>query len=185
MVLQSHYRSPLTYTEESLLATERGLERLQTAASVTPETSGGVNQLAAGELDAAVADAVRLFHEAMDDDFDSPRAIAALFDLGRAINRARDAGAGPQALVTGQDALIRLGSILGLDLRRKHVSLGEAEAFVDLLVQVRDELRTARQWALADLIRDRLAERGIEIADGPAASAWRKHEAFPDRGARH
>jgi cysteinyl-tRNA synthetase len=175
MVLQSHYRSPLTYTEESLLAADRGLERLQSAATVPASgADGSASEASTGELEAAARHADTLFHEAMDDDFDSPRAIAAMFDLGRAINRARDAGVGPDALSAAQQMLVGLGAVLGLDLCRQHRSLGEAEPFVDLLVQVRDELRTAKQWALADRIRDELADRGIEIADAATGSTWRK-----------
>ncbi len=174
MVLQSHYRSPLTYTEESLMAAQRGLERLRGAATTAAQSSNDVESSVSTELEDAVHTADRLFHEAMDDDFDSPRAIAALFDLGRAINRARDAGAESDVLGKGQKALIDLGNVLGLRLDVASTPVGEAEPFIDLLVQIRDELRAARQWALADTIRNALAERGIEIADGPQASTWRK-----------
>ncbi len=174
MVLQSHYRSPLTYTEESLMAAQRGLERLRGAATAQAQPGDGAESAVASELTDAIATADALFHEAMDDDFDSPRAIAALFDLGRAINRARDAGTGTSNLQQGQDALIGLGSVLGLRLDVGGSSLGEAGPYIDLLVRVRDELRVAKQWALADQIRDALAEQGIEIADGPQASTWRK-----------
>ena len=90
MVLQSHYRSPLTYTEESLMAAQRGLERLRGAATATAQPAS--TSVSADGLNEAISTATNRFHEAMDDDFDSPRAIAALFDLGRAINRERDAG---------------------------------------------------------------------------------------------
>jgi cysteinyl-tRNA synthetase len=173
MVLQSHYRSPLTYTEESLLAAQRGLERLQGAATAVPHPGAPVPE-AETELPSAVDDADCLFHKAMDEDFDSPRAIAALFDLGRAINRARDAGVDRDRLAAAQAALIALGGVLGLRLDQRSVHLGDAEPFVDLLVRIRDELRAAKQWTLADQIRDQLAERGVEIADGPAGSTWRK-----------
>ncbi|MGE3798415.1 MAG: cysteine--tRNA ligase [Thermomicrobiales bacterium] len=174
MVLQSHYRSPLTYTEESLIATQRGLERLRGAATAIAQTAAEGDASVASELEMATRAASRLFHEAMDDDFDSPRAIAALFDLGRAINRARDAGSDSTSIGNAQSTLIELGGILGLRLAVAPTSVGEAEPFIDLLVYVRDELRAAKQWALADQIRHALAERGIDIADGPQASTWRK-----------
>ncbi|CAN5828092.1 hypothetical protein BH20CHL4_BH20CHL4_06920 [soil metagenome] len=175
MVLQSHYRSPLTYSEEALLAADRGLERLQTSATaIANESAGSPGPECAGDLAVAVSQAEALFHEAMDDDFDSPRAIAAMFDLGRAINRARDAGTEPKSLSTAQNTLIGFGAILGLDLSQQRRSLGEAEPFVDLLVRVRDDLRVAKQWALADRIRSELADRGIDIADAATGSTWRK-----------
>ena len=96
MVLQSHYRAPLTYTEEGLLAAENGLDRLRAAAAPddAPATNGagGADGAGGGEdLAALAAEVDRRFHAAMDDDFDTPVAVAALFDLGRAINRARSA----------------------------------------------------------------------------------------------
>ncbi|MBX3069943.1 MAG: cysteine--tRNA ligase [Thermomicrobiales bacterium] len=174
MVLQSHYRSPLTYTEESLMAAQKGLERLRGAATASAQPSSSAGETVASELATAVSTADALFHEAMNDDFDSPRAIAALFDLGRAINRARDAGAGEDALSASQERLIELGAVLGLRLDVAAGDLGEAGPYIDLLVSIRDELRVAKQWALSDRIRDELMARGVEIADGPQASTWRK-----------
>ncbi len=174
MVLQSHYRSPLTYTEEALMAAQKGLERLQGAATASPLASAVKDDVETGELRTAITTADELFHEAMDDDFDSPRAIAALFDLARAINRSRDAGASARELELGQQKLIDLGNVLGLRLDLVTGNLGEAGPYIDLLVSIRDELRIARQWAFADRIRNELADRGIEIADGPQTSTWRK-----------
>jgi cysteinyl-tRNA synthetase len=174
MVLQSHYRSPLTYTEEALLAAQRGLERLQGAVTAVSEVRSAEPVELAPALDRALEQARTIFHLAMSDDFDTPRAIASLFDLGRAINRARDESAAAESLTEAQSTLVELGGILGLQLDQSIVSLGEANPYVDLLVEIRDELRAAKLWALADRIRDALTERGIEIADGPAASTWRK-----------
>jgi len=112
------------------------------------------------------------FHAALNDDFNSPAAVAALFDLARAINRAKDAGAGLAEVDAGRSTLIELGGVLGIDLESDDPSTGDAAPFIDLLVQVRDRLRAEKQWALSDLIRDQLAEKGIAIADGPQRSTW-------------
>jgi len=171
MVLQSHYRAPLTFSEESLDAAAKGLDRLITAtrpATHAPES--GPDQ----GLDRAIQQASDQFHAAMNDDFNSPAAVAALFDLARSINRARDAGAGVEEIDRGRLALIDLAGVLGLDLESSDRSAGDAGPFIDLLVQVRDRLRAEKQWALSDLIRDRLAEKGITIADGPQGTTWQK-----------
>ncbi|MEZ4533253.1 MAG: DALR domain-containing protein, partial [Thermomicrobiales bacterium] len=171
MVLQSHYRAPLTFSEESLDAAAKGLDRLITAArpaANAPES--GPDQ----GLDRAIQQASDQFHAAMSDDFNSPAAVAALFDLARSINRARDAGAGVEEIDRGRLALIDLAGVLGLDLESSDRSAGDAGPFIDLLVQVRDRLRAEKQWALSDLIRDRLAEKGITIADGPQGTTWQK-----------
>ncbi len=172
MVLQSHYRAPLTFTEESLDAADRGLDRLITAArpagaqAPTGESTG---------LAIAAHQASDEFHAAMDDDFNSPAAIAVLFDLARQINRARDAGASPEEIEAGRAVLVSLAGVLGLDLEVDSGSAGDAAPFIDLLVEIRDRLRAEKQWALSDLIRDRLTEKGISIADGAAGSTWQKN----------
>ena len=114
------------------------------------------------------------FEAAMDDDFDSPGAVAALFDLGRAINRAASGGVDQTVVSAASAELIALAGILGLKLEDKpRDSAGAAEPFISLLVQIREELRTAKQWQLADAIRDGLKERGIAIEDGPTGATWK------------
>jgi cysteinyl-tRNA synthetase len=169
MVLQSHYRAPLTFSEESLDAAAKGLERLITAAR--PSTQA-MQDGSGVDLSGAAKHASDQFHAAMNDDFNSPAAVAALFDLARTINRAKDAGSSADQLEVGRSVLINLGQVLGLDLESYDASAGDAAPFIDLLVQVRDQLRAEKQWALSDLIRDQLAEKGITIADGPQGSTW-------------
>jgi cysteinyl-tRNA synthetase len=173
MILQSHYRAPLTFSEEGLAAAERGLDRLRAAAA--PAGGGPLATQGGDELGALAAQTDARFHEAMDDDFDTPRAVAALFDLGRAVNRTKSEGENAAHIEPAREILIELSEILGLVLTVAEDPLpGDAAPFIDLLVRVRDELRAARQWQLADTIRDGLAERGIAIADGPTGSTWRK-----------
>jgi cysteinyl-tRNA synthetase len=169
MVLQSHYRAPLTFSEESLEAAGKGLERLITAARPTTHAQRAATEIGLGRAAQLATDQ---FHAAMNDDFNSPAAVAALFDLARTINRARDAGAGADEIETGRTALIALAGVLGLTLEFDDSAVGDAGPFIDLLVQVRDRLRAEKQWGLSDLIRDQLAEKGITIADGPTGSTW-------------
>ncbi len=65
--------------------------------------------------------------------------------------------------------------VLGLELESSADSVGDAGPYIDLLVEVRDRLRAEKQWALSDLIRDRLAEKGIAVADGATGSTWQKN----------
>jgi cysteinyl-tRNA synthetase len=172
MVLQSHYRAPLTYLDESLLAAENGLDRLRAAAREATSVPGIPGHMV-GELSDAVSSVTERFYTAMDDDFDSPSAIAALFDFARIVNRAKADGADEDAVVTAQNWLRHFSGVLGLDIDEEVASAGDAAPFIDLLVNLRQDLRSAKQWALADKIRDQLIELGITIEDQATGSIWR------------
>ncbi len=175
MVLQSHYRAPLTYTEEGLLAAERGLSRLRAAADPAATTTAIEEDEARSQSDllALAEESRRRFHEAMDDDFNAPEALAVLFDLGRAINRARGAGESPESIEAARVTLVDLAGVLGLDLRDVATeSSADAAPFIDLLLRVREELRQRREWALSDLIRDELGKLEVAVEDTPAGATW-------------
>jgi cysteinyl-tRNA synthetase len=178
MVLQSHYRAPLTFTEDGLQAAARGLERLQAAArgDGSTETSqregeGGVSD----SLSALVSATDAAFHAAMNDDLNTPIAVAALFDLARAINRAKAASDRAESVELAQAKLVELAEILGLTLDpTPDTGVGDAAPFIDLLITVREQLREARHWTLADNIRDRLAELGVNLEDSATGTTWRR-----------
>ena len=162
-LLSSHYRSPITYSDDGIAAAERALERLVNALRSAPADSAGAL------LDAAPFR--ERFATAMDDDLNTPQAIAVLFDLAREINRGREAG---MDVSGAQDALRDLASVLGLSLEERRSSAGtDADAFVELLVETRSRLRSERNWALADSIRDRLEELGVVLEDSAAGTQWR------------
>lgn len=176
MILQSHYRSPLTYSEEGLLAAERGLERLRAAVNDDPTgvaSPPGEATGAEGNFSALAEETRNRFHAAMDDDFNAPEALAALFDLGRAINRARGAGIDSQDIEPGRQALLDLAGVLGLNLEEPaEVAGADVAPFIDLLLRVRDELRQRREWALSDLIRDELGKLEVTVEDTAAGANW-------------
>src|SRR5215212_7464994 len=175
MVLQSHYRAPLTYTEEGLLAAERGLSRLRAAADSGADVATGEEDANSSATDLAVLaeESRRKFHEAMDDDFNAPEALAVLFDLGRAINRARGAGRASEAVELARVTLVELTGVLGLDLEEvSDMPAADAAPFIDLLLRVREELRQRREWALSDLIRDELGKLEVMVEDTPAGATW-------------
>ena len=186
-ILNSHYRSPLTYLGESFEAAEKAAERLRQAAR---SDFGG--EQGEGEID---VDAYRgQFIAAMDDDFNTARALAVLFELAREINRAVESG---YRVMPAREILLELSDILGLTLKplekpavdagllagvREEVyrELGRpvdagavetAEGIVEELIRVRNELRKARKWQPADMIRDRLDEAGVYLEDTPGGTA--------------
>ncbi|GAH57836.1 unnamed protein product, partial [marine sediment metagenome] len=172
-ILSSHYRSPLTYSEEGLEAAERGAERLLRVA-LRDDTTGGIGE-------AFDAEPYRKqFIEAMDDDFNTPQALAVLFDSARKMNEAADAGLG---IAEAQSTLLSLArEVLGLKLPRTiygQVSLkgsgtltakgtvipGAVNDRVHRLIEERVKCRKEKNWQRADEIRKKLAELGVILED--------------------
>lgn len=172
MILNANYRGPITFTDEVVDQAERGLERLRSALRKAVPSPMVDNELGE-ELLRKVEEVRTGFELAMDDDFNTASALAQLFDLVRAINSARDAGVDEETLGNAQIILGQLAGVFGLQLDVEEQASKEAEPFIDLLLQIRMELREAKQWELADLIRNRLEELGIAIEDGKDGTAWR------------
>ncbi len=175
MVLQSHYRAPLNYTEEGLEAAQNGLQRLRAAARHGDAPASG--QIAEPEMETLAGAVTSRFHEAMRDDFDTPRAIAALFDLARGINRAA-AESESASVHQARTTLIELAAILGLDLTRQESaaagSSDDIDTLMHILIDVRAMLRKEKQFAAADFVRDRLQKEGFTLEDTRSGTTWKR-----------
>ena len=167
-LIGSHYRSPLSYSNEALDAARSGAERLRSAAFSEPVTTKKAEAGAASPtLD--LGGVRERFVKAMDDDLNTPQALACLFELARDANRLRDRG---EDFSQAQVLLRELAGVLGLTLQAPASGSQEAAPFIDLLVALRSELRAAKQWALADRVRNGLTELGVELKDGPEGTTW-------------
>jgi len=109
----------------------------------------------------------------MDDDFNSAGALGQMFGLVRVINQARADGATDAELSPAQDLLRELGGVLGLRFDAGKSDSHAADAFIELLLQLRKELRSQKQYEMADSIRKRLSELGVIIEDSKEGSSWR------------
>ena len=175
-LLSSHYRGPVNYGEDNLRQADAALTRLYLALR-------GVRPARKVEATEATA----RFAAAMDDDFNTPEALAVLQLLARDLNVAKTAGDGQRASLLAAE-LVRLGSHLGLLERkpeawlsaRSEITGGAAEAApvedaeVEKLVAARIAARKARDFKESDRIRDELAARGIVLEDGAAGTTWRR-----------
>jgi len=174
-ILASHYRSPLNYSQENLEQGKASLTRLYTSLrGLTPCATTGP------ECDRYT----EAFHAAMDDDFNTPEAIAVLFELAREINKCRETDTGLAGRLAG--CLHRLGGILGLlqvepesYLRetatvQDTASEGLSEAAVEALIARRIRAREQKDWVEADRLRDELESYGIVLEDGAAGTTWRR-----------
>jgi len=165
-VLSSHYRSPLTYSEEALEAAERGAERLRNT------VNSELNDARVTYKYIFDAESYRhQFIEAMDDDFNTARALATLFDLARDINRASETD---YSVTLAQKVLLELAGVLGLTFKLPEKPSLDAEPLLELLISLRNQLREAKQWQLADEIRAKLDELGIILEDTPKGTAWKR-----------
>ena len=171
-ILASHYRSPLNYSDDNLNKARGALQRLYTALRDTAPTG-----------DRAEAGSVyeQRFQAAMNDDFNTPEALAVLFDLARAINRAREQAAAEAGRLAA--TLRELGGRLGIlqanpefYLRgpQGDVDSGPDDTSIDALVARRDQARADRNWAEADRIRDQLTAMGIVLEDAAGGTLWRR-----------
>ncbi|MDA0769567.1 MAG: cysteine--tRNA ligase [SAR202 cluster bacterium Casp-Chloro-G4] len=161
--LSSHYRNPLVYSEQNIAAQERAIERLRYAAKDEGDS-------AQGEAIHAESYQTR-FTEAMDDDLNTPRALAVLFDLSHDINRGREEG---KDVSPARKGLREMADILGIDLSEPDAkSGGDAAPFVDLLIEIRSQLRAAKQFEISDQIRDKLAALGVTLEDSAGGTGWK------------
>lgn len=169
-LLGAHYRKPINYSREELDQARAGLRRLYTAMQDRPEVSTPEN-----------GDHTARFTAAMDDDFNTPGAIAVLFDLARDLNRAKEqSNAGSAARLASE--LRTLGGRLGLlqDDPERYLKSAGGEAAgpqdeqIEALVQARSAAREGGDWGAADQIRDQLAQMGIELLDAAGQTTWRR-----------
>jgi len=173
IVISSHYRSPLTFTDEVIKANERALDRLLSAKRPAMPNVEGAPADVLAKLDEQVKSTRQGFTEAMDDDFNTAGALGQIFDLVRVINQARSENATDEELSPAQQALNELAGVLGLELNQGESKGTQADAFIDLLLELRQELRKQKNFALADTIRDQLTALGVVIEDTPQSSTWR------------
>lgn len=165
-LMSGHYRSQLNYSEDNLKQARAALERMYTALRDLPAApaAGGDEQVAR-------------FKEAMDDDFNTPEAYSALFDLVREINRQKGEDINVAA---GLGARLReLGAVLGIlqqdpDAFLKGDEADEEVAEIERLIAERNQARADKNWAAADAARARLTEMGIVLEDSAGKTSWRR-----------
>jgi cysteinyl-tRNA synthetase len=180
-ILSSHYRQNTDFTDEALQGAARGHERLlNTVARIRQQLaitgSGEMNSEVAGMIDQAKD----RFREAMDNDFNTPQALAALFDFNRFVNGLvnSDQELTSETLSAIDSVYRSLGDgVLGIVPEHVSTSSGEGAGREDKLIKILVDLRAAarknKDYATSDAIRDQLSELGITLQDGPDGTTWK------------
>ena len=193
-LMQSHYRSPVDFSDAALAEARQGLNRLYAVLRALGELSSagpsgaGTEPLSARDRELALqVEALReRFCEAMDDDFNTARAIGYLFETVRLINAVladKKAPAPPALLIRGGEIIREIGGVLGLfresadvyldlDRRREAAKRGLDPVRIEALILERRTAREAKAWQRADEIRKELAGQGVLLQDGQAATTW-------------
>ncbi|RLG50146.1 MAG: cysteine--tRNA ligase [Thermoproteota archaeon] len=184
--LSAHYRSPLEFSFSKLDEASRSLERLIVAARLLREAyqraepCRSLEELAAREensreLLAAVEDARRGFEEAMDSDFNTPEAIAAVFKLVKAVFKlaSQKGGVSSYAALKALELLEDFSKVMGIPLEELKPAGEELSRVVESILELREEARREKNWKLADSIREALRKAGVEVEDTPEGPRWR------------
>ena len=170
-VLQAHYRGTLDFSNEALLAAQKGWQRMQSAFKLVSNLPT-VNEGATLEVDDITASIV----SSLNDDLNTPQAIAALFELSRRINLIND---GKEQITAGtrekMEQLIQdyCVGVLGLVAEDAGAGDGLSDA-MDIILALRGQAKADKNWALSDQIRDALKAKGFEIKDGKEGTTWNK-----------
>jgi cysteinyl-tRNA synthetase len=176
-LLSSHYRRPMDFSEQGLEEAGKGIERIYETIDRFEQSFPG-----AGGADADAA-LMEEFRREMDDDFNTPRALAVVFEEVRALNRLMDEGC-VSGLASRAAAMKKAGAALGLlqetprtFLARKKVRWLERSGIsprqIEELIHQRDRARKQKQWQEADRIRDQLQEKGVTIEDSSGGTIWK------------
>ncbi|MGK3130910.1 cysteine--tRNA ligase [Pantoea sp. C8B4] len=168
-LMSGHYRSQLNYGEDNLNQARAALERLYTALR---HTDGSATPAGGEEFEAR-------FRTAMDDDFNTPEAYSVFFDMAREVNRLKTED---KAASDGLAAKLRqLANVLGIlqqdpeQFLQSSAQVNDDEvAEIEHWVKARSDARAAKDWAQADVARDKLNELGVIVEDGPQGSSWRR-----------
>lgn len=186
-MLQAHYRSTLDLTDDALQAAEKGYRKLMEA-NETLQNLKHTGNGSAGELDTQINRMVDLLHKDMSDDFNTPKALAKLFALVPKINNLK---AGKLDFTDVSEATWEnlkkvfndyIYVIFGLKDENKAASNGSAtgggeelmDGLMQLIIEMRQDARTNKNWAISDKIRDTLQELKVQLKDGKEGTSWRK-----------
>jgi cysteinyl-tRNA synthetase len=172
LFLQTHYRSPIEFTENLLTQSKNALMRIHDFMRRLANFESKAKNVEQEKVKAIVGNAEKVFNEAMDDDFETPKALSAVFDLIKEVNRLMDdydlTEISKEMIMT---FLTRVDSVLGI---LAPAATEQLDTDIADLIKKREKARKNKDWKTSDEIRKELTDRGIQLEDSPQGTVWKK-----------
>ncbi|MFW9877562.1 MAG: cysteine--tRNA ligase [Candidatus Thorarchaeota archaeon] len=168
-LVSGHYRSAVDWNLDVIENAKNNIEKIRNCLSVVDQSSGGSDIT----LEDAIESVRKDFEEAMDDDFNNPKALAIIYEFIKKINSSLDNK--KEILFKARDTLLELLGIFGLDFAKKEDSREiKLNELMELIIDIRDKARKDKNYEISDKIRSKLREAGIQLEDGPGGTRWKK-----------
>lgn len=178
-MLQAHYRSPLDITDDALQAAEKGYKRLMEALRVAREFKPELPE--SGVRDAQVRSLIAESLANMDDDFNVPNALSSMFELSTIVNSLRDGHINNTEIGAAcwnemcTHMLSLVGDVFGLQDEGQQSDSSLVDGLMNLIIDLRRDIRDKKDWAASDKLRDSLLELGIQLKDGKEGTQWKRN----------
>ena len=167
-LISGHYRSSLDWNQKVIENARNNVEKIRNCLIAITQAQGGSK----GTLIQAIEEVRHNFETAMDDDFNTPKALAAIYEFIRQINSSLDNR--KEVLIKSGDLLYKLLGILGLDFKKKKgFDSKKIEELMELIISLRNDARKEKNYEVSDKIRERLKNAGIQIEDGAEGARWK------------
>lgn len=169
-IMQAHYRGTLDFSNEALIAAEKGMSKLNSADKLLDKLQGGISS------SESISEWVQRCYDAMNDDLNTPKLIAELFDASRIINSVKD---GHIQLTSEDIHTLKINfrtfyyEVLGIIPETQSNQGAEVtNQLMDLILEVRQDAKINKNWGVADMIRNKLTEAGIVVKDTKEGAIW-------------
>jgi cysteinyl-tRNA synthetase len=167
-LVPGHYRSAVDWNPDVIANAKKNVERIQTSLSLIKDSPGGTKT----NLNQAIEEVKKTFEEAMDDDFNTPKAFATIHEFIRQINSSLDNK--KDILLKAKQTLLELLGVLGLDFtKKKGIDDTKIDKLMELIISLRDKVRKDKNYELSDEIREKLRAAGIQIEDTEDGPRWK------------
>ncbi|MHA1785861.1 MAG: cysteine--tRNA ligase [Candidatus Helarchaeota archaeon] len=175
-LISSHYRNPIDYSEANLIQAKRTYQRFKNALGVSQKLLSSNKKILqeSNDFHKLINITKEKFISAMDDDFNTPKAISAILELVKEINKLEINEEIPplEEIQLSHELLIELGNVLGI-IWKKEVENELHDNLIQIIIDIRNELRKKKLFELSDKIRDALKEIGIELMDSKNTTSWK------------